>query len=283
MEKVLLILSLIFLSSCHRVIVRDTDASQNPAIIGGQNASTKEFPFLINIWQNSPKDGFVDHLCGGSLVAKKWVLTAAHCVLEDVTEKEVGTVKVSELQLFIGSDLRTGLGGRELKAKSIKVHPEFSWPKNDIALIELAEEVTDMAPVSLNSRKDLGSLSTPLVAIVAGWGLIDDSGKTVSKTLQKVEVPLISREVCGEDWFPKKRGWDIGVDMLCASSSKDLKSACPGDSGGPLVITENGQFTQIGVVSWGNACRGADPLHHSNVEGYADVANALSWIQRLIQ
>jgi hypothetical protein len=48
------------------------------------------------------------------------------------------------------------------------------------------------------------------------------------------------------------------------------------------VISENGVATLIGVVSWGNACRGADVLHRSNVEGYADVADALPWIQKTI-
>lgn len=255
----------------------------NANIIGGENASIQQFPFLVNIWQNSPKDSFADHLCGGSLVAKKWVLTAAHCVLEDVTEKELGTVKVAELKLFLGSDLISGQGGRELKAKSVKVHPDFSWPNHDIALIELAEEVTDVNPVGLSNRKDIGASVTPLVATVAGWGLIDASGLKDAKILQKVQVPLISRDACAEDWFPKKRGWDIGPDMLCASSTQDSKSACPGDSGGPLVIAQNSVLTQIGVVSWGNACRGVDPLQSSNVEGYADVADALPWILRVIQ
>lgn len=282
--KSFLLLSLILLASCHRVVVREAEFLQNESrhIIGGENASTKEFPFIVNIWQNSPKDSFVDHLCGGSLVAKNWVLTAAHCVLEDVTDKTVGTVKVAELSLFVGSDLISGEGGREYKVKSIVVHPDFSWPKHDIALVELTEDVADVAPIAMNTKKDLGASQAGLVATVAGWGLTDSQGRVDGKNLQKVSVPLISRTQCGQDWFPQKRGWNIESDMLCASSAGDTKSACPGDSGGPLVVSENGVATLIGVVSWGNACRGADVLHRSNVEGYADVADALSWIQKTI-
>ncbi len=284
-SKVLLFLSLIFLISCHRVLVREAEFPQSESrhIIGGENASAKEFPFIVNIWQNSPQDSFVDHLCGGSLVAKNWVLTAAHCVLEDVTDTTVKTVKAAELSLYIGSDLISGDGGRKYTGKSIVVHPDFSWPKHDIALVELTEDVTDVAPVLMNTKKDLGASQAGLVATVAGWGLTDPQGRIDGKYLQKVSVPLISRTQCGQDWFPQKRGWKIEFDMLCASSTGDTKSSCSGDSGGPLVISENGVTTLIGVVSWGNACREADVPHRSNVEGYADVAEALSWIQKTIR
>lgn len=281
-KHLFLILSLSFVIACQRVIVRDTLGGDTTAILGGENASTKEFPFIVNIWQNSPKDSYHDHLCGGSLIAKKWVLTAAHCMLEDTSEQETAVVKTSELTLYMNSDLRSGQGGRELKVKKIYVHPDFSWPKHDVALIELAEEVTNVVPVTLNSVKDLGAAKSAIVATVAGWGIVDARGVTESTSLQKVQVPLISREVCNSDWFPKKRGWDIGPEILCASSTQDSRSACPGDSGGPLVMNRNGVTTQIGIVSWGNACRGTDPAHPSNVEGYSDVADALPWIQRTL-
>lgn len=261
--------------------VSQIPADNSAAIIGGVTAAPNEFPFLVNIWQNSPKDGFVSHLCGGSLIASKWVLTAAHCLLEDVTDKSQGTVKVAELSVFVGSNKINGEGGRKISVKSILVHPKFTWPKHDIALIELSEDVSDVKPVALN-QKDLNSVTTSLQATVAGWGLTDAQGRVDGVDLQKVTIPLITREQCAQDSYPKKFGWTIEPDTLCASSTHDTKSACPGDSGGPLVVLADGVSTQVGVVSWGAACRGANPLAQSAVEGYADVADAYSWIQSVI-
>lgn len=271
-----LILILKLLTACQPSSVSEMTI-EGTAIIGGETAAPGEFPFIVNIWQNSPQDDFHDHLCGGSLIHPKWVLTAAHCMTEDLPNEQEGVIKARDLELYIGSNKITGLGGRKHQAKRILMHPKFSWPKNDIALIELAEAVNDVTPVTLNSQTLQLDGKTSLHGIVAGWGLIDNDGKIDGDELQKLTVPLITLDECSQDPYPKKRGWVLGAETLCASSTNDTKSACPGDSGGPLVQFLNGTYTQIGVVSWGNACRG-DRGPRSNVEGYADVAHAIKWI-----
>lgn len=51
---------------------------ENKRIIGGVQANRHEFPWQAGIqWAVGPSKG--EHICGGSLIDTKYVLTAAHC------------------------------------------------------------------------------------------------------------------------------------------------------------------------------------------------------------
>jgi secreted trypsin-like serine protease len=280
----ILMISSLFISSCKNNVEplsKNQMTLQNAPrnIIGGMNADTNEFPFLVNIWHNLPKQQYVSHHCGGSLIAPTWVLTAAHCLFVDGLREELRLIKPSEMILYIGSNKISGEGGQKLKVKSLIPHPKYSWPHYDVALIELAEPVTTVSPVELNDQ-DLDDQADGLKVTAAGWGLIDQAGETSPDFMQKIELNLISRKKCQQDPFPAQRSWTISSDILCAESSFSQKSICPGDSGGPLIQYYNGHYRQVGIVSWGLSCRGAyHPVQNSNADGYASVSDALPWIQ----
>ena len=58
-----------------------TDPGFDPAIVGGTLAGAGDFPWIAALTR-SASDPFHTLACGGSVVARRWVITAAHCITD---------------------------------------------------------------------------------------------------------------------------------------------------------------------------------------------------------
>ncbi len=230
-------------------------------IVGGTPAAAGEFPFIVSLQRGS------SHFCGGSLIKKNWVLTAAHCVRS-------GT---SSLRVKIGLlNLKDNTGVETFTAKQVIVHPQnnSSTNENDLALINLDGE-SKFAPVILNNTTiDIpDEESKAPIATTMGWGTTSEGGK-ISQKLLKVDVPLVNSKNCANA-YPGK----TDKTMICAGYQKGGKDSCQGDSGGPLIVKlATGETVLAGAVSWGMGC--ARPKKYGV---YADVNFGLSWIESQIE
>ncbi len=227
-------------------------------IIGGVAVNAGELPYMVSLQKGTR------HFCGGSLIAKNWVLTAAHCVRGGST---------SGLNLRIGM-LKQGehASAENFTAKRIISHPDYNSSKTDYdyALIEL-DGSSKATPVALNRETlDLPDEEDKAPsATTAGWGTTSEGG-SISSSLLKVDVPMVSAKNC-EEAYPNK----ITKQMICAGFIKGGKDSCQGDSGGPLLMkNDSGENVLIGVVSWGQGC--ARPKKFGV---YAEVYGATSWIE----
>ncbi|XP_037068506.1 trypsin-1-like, partial [Pollicipes pollicipes] len=232
-------------------------------IVGGTQAAKGEFPWLAGIFKSGRQ------FCGGSLIDKRHILTAAHCVAH------MSSYDVSQLLVRVGDhDISSPFEAKHATYKVARIvrHKGFSEKTlhTDIALITLTKDVefrTNIRPVCLDSGS---STYAGEIVTVAGWGSLREGGRQPS-ILQKVSLKVWRNDKCRATYGASAPGGIID-SMLCAG--RQGKDSCSGDSGGPLMRVA-GVVYQVGVVSWGIGCGKAQ---YPGV--YTRVAKLRDWIDR---
>jgi secreted trypsin-like serine protease len=230
--------------------VFDGDIGQRSGeIVGGTNA----IPGRQN-WQISLQQRFgtqFSHSCGGSILAARWVVTAAHCV---------DGASLSSMRIVAGEHRLNRLENIEqfMSLSRVIVHPAYnpSTSENDIALLELstplilssAQRTAAIAPFTpADSAAGLDAPGT--ASTITGWGTTSEGG-FISNVLKIATVPVMSdeeaRAAYGDD--------DVADSMLAAGLPEGGVDTCQGDSGGPLVLQTPSGPKLAGLTSWGIGC-----------------------------
>ncbi|MDK1289860.1 serine protease [Pseudoalteromonas umbrosa] len=228
-----------------------------PYIVGGGETKPFNYPFVGSL----QKEG--RHQCGVSFIGENRVLTAAHCVVSG---------SFSDFRVkFEGHDLTDESQWQTYRVHEVIWHDEYNWEyreNNDIAILELDRPVENITPITLADKGIRDSLVAGETLKVMGWGRLSHGGDAPQK-MHEVDLQYVPNEVCNDN---NHYDGDITESMMCAGVPAGDKSPCNGDSGGPLVVKKEGEWVQVGIVSWGYAC-GAP-----NKPGvFADVAALSMW------
>ncbi|XP_055319939.1 uncharacterized protein LOC129577248 isoform X4 [Sitodiplosis mosellana] len=225
-------------------------------IVGGDDAGFGSFPWQAYIRIGSSR-------CGGSLISRRHVVTAGHCVAR-ATPRQVHVT----LGDYVINSAVEPLPAYTFGVRKIDVHPYFKFTPQadrfDVSVLTLERPVHLMphiAPICLPEKNEdfLGKFGW-----AAGWGALNPGSRLRPKTLQAVDVPVIENRIC-ERWH-RSNGINVVIypEMLCAGYRGGGKDSCQGDSGGPLMHEKNGRWYLIGVVSAGYSCasRGQPGIYH---------------------
>ncbi|XP_042296067.1 kallikrein-14-like [Sceloporus undulatus] len=241
------------------LLVLTVAAQDESRIIGGQECPKHGQPYQV-ILSNSRKNG-PDVQCGGVLINKDWVVTAAHCDNEGVIHTRMGD-----------HSLRANEGSEQCITSAQKfIHPAYNptTHDSDIMLIRLRNSANINAyvrPIELATE-----CARPKTRCeVSGWGTIKTPQSEFPDLLQCANVYTISNEECNKA-YPNA----ITENMLCATVSGGGIDSCQGDSGGPLVCNNKLQ----GIVSWGMQVCAQD----GKPGVYTNICQFIGWIQDTIQ
>ena len=288
----------------------DGEASR---IFGGRPAQEGAWPAQVSLHDpqkiNQSDDGmFQSQFCGGSIIARQWILTAAHCVVDEdnrAIAPDNVLVRSSSVVLFKG----------DLHAVSRVIVHESYDPfgfDNDIALLQLRQPIRQASgPVG---AIPVAGQNQPLPngpAVVIGWGMMEE--EKFPETLMETDIDVVPNSTCNKGMAEQSRrelgGFLLGMgqangipqdkleeayailsnnigdiltdNMICAGIPSGARTSCNGDSGGPLMVRQsNGQWLQVGIVSWGREPANAETrcAHENLYSVYTRLSSYFDWI-----
>ncbi|KAJ3628034.1 hypothetical protein MTP99_015360 [Tenebrio molitor] len=235
-------------------------------IIHGKQSVRGAWPWQVSLQLLHPQFGFLGHWCGGVLISSEWLLTAAHCINNDLFNLPLAALWTAVLGDW-DRDVEEKTEQR-IPVEEIILHERFHNFQHDIALMKLSR------PVKLARDSRVRAVCLPPsrlthnqtdLCIATGWGRDVEDGMLAGKLLE-ARVPLHDNAICR-----KKYGHAVSIRSghMCAGHLDGSSGTCVGDSGGPLqCATPDGRWMLAGITSFGSGC--AKP-------GFPDVYTRLSY------
>lgn len=230
------------------------------------------YPFVVGIVENDQpvQKGYI---CAGALIARDWVVTAAHC-----TYAWQHRWPIDPDPRVLTKTTRLSQPGPEYPVTQLVVHPDYDAHSlaNDIALLKIDSKG---ARVGLPLRLEGPPIKSQSgqIAHIVGFGVsnLNLLERQKGEALQLIQAVVRGRSCFAAGNFPRLRG----TGVFCASSLYKYHDTCYRFGGSPLIMRDakGGRYLG-GLVTWSADC----PPEQDKMNVYLDVQHYVPWIKSVI-